>query len=177
MKCLVWIMVMFYSFFATQVAQAQELHGFNIDNGKLIWQMVFSSDKSMDEMTTEFRQSKAIQQLESSGYILTGKLINLDVDYKGAGFSWTATPDYVLFNDVSTFFSVEFEEGRYRVTVDQVYLKEKNTDPQTGIRVTLLSTHVLKKGRYKSSFKKSGAELYNYTFSQLFEPRVENKEW
>ena len=87
MKCLVWIMVVFYSLLAAHDVQAQELHGFNIDNGKLIWQRVFRTDKSMDEMSIEFRRSKAIQHLEASGEMLTGKLSKTDVNYKGAGFS------------------------------------------------------------------------------------------
>ncbi len=177
MKCLAWIVV---TFFSLLTAQAQDLHGFKIENGKLIWQKVYRSDKSMDDLANYFNRSIAIQNLKVSGELLTGRLSKTEIYYKGAGFSWTSTPDYVLFYDVSAFFTIDFKEGRYRITIDQIYITQKKRDPNTGrIEVTLLSTHVLKKNKYRSNFIKAGAEIFDFTFSKYFEVRAgdDDKEW
>lgn len=149
---------------------AQENNNFKIENGALIWQKVYESKFSPEDISNQLKSKGVVKHVNLSNNMLTGD-INTQANYKGAGFREMNIPMFVPRNDISCSVTINFKEGRYRVTLRNFKLIANTEDPLTEIGETsTLETYALKKRNtaFKDNFLGAPSQIYNYTFNNIF---------
>lgn len=166
MKALLTTLITFLFFNVS----AQENNNFKIENGALIWQKVYESKFSPEDISNQLKSKGVVKHVNLSNNMLTGD-INTQANYKGAGFREMNIPMFVPRNDISCSVTINFKEGRYRVTLRNFKLIANTEDPLTEIGETsTLETYALKKRNtaFKDNFLGAPSQIYNYTFNNIF---------
>ena len=102
---------------------AQETSNFTIIDGtKLIWQKVYETKLSEQELLNTLINSGNFTDILSVDGKTTFNVNRAKVDYESAGYTRMDIPIYVSANDLSCFVTVQVKEGRYRVTVERISL-------------------------------------------------------
>jgi hypothetical protein len=152
---------------------------FTIENREVIWQQVFETKLSFNELKYQIKNNAIFDKLEIDSSKLFGELKQLNADYKGAGFSEGLTPIYITRSHINAFATIEFKEGKYRVTVRKIVLTQAYDDAlsKQGEK-TNIETYAVKNGKLAASFKKTPSTVLNFTFNNLFEVKQEKKnDW
>lgn len=161
-------------------AFCQKDNNFKIENGALIWQKVYESKLSPEGISNQLKSKGVVKHVGLSNNMLTGD-INTQANYKGAGFREMNIPMFVPRNDISCSVTINFKEGRYRVTLRNFKLIANTEDPLTEIGETsTLETYALKKRNtaFKDNFLGAPSQIYNYTFNNIFLIKdTENDNW
>lgn len=162
---------------------------FEVQDGELIWQKVFETDLSTDQIQQQLKQKGHFKTESEDDKELHFSIPRSIIDYKGAGYKKFGSPAYLVMNDFQAFALVQIKESKYRVTVKNIVLI-KNEDYDTnidGVNVSLsqagqmenLKEFAVKKtGEFRNQFKKTGSKVFNYTFNKMFEIKeVGNDDW
>ena len=149
----------------------QETSNFKIENRDLVWQFIFETDLSQEELKQELSTKGIWESFEKVGDDLIGICSGMDADFKGAGYSEMSVPMYVARMSMDFHSLIQFKDGRYRVTITNIKLVQKYDDPLTkqGQVISLSDFAVNKKGDFKTMFLKKPSEIYNYTFISSLE--------
>ena len=75
--------ILYYSF--KSYSQDLEWENFKLEEGNLIWEKVYETELSSDEILKSFKISGIIKDIDTLGNSITGTIKNLDLDYKGFG--------------------------------------------------------------------------------------------
>lgn len=158
---------------------AQE--NFKIDNGSLIWQKVYQTTLSTEATVKQLKSDGNIKNISLSDHLFTGEL-DIPADYKNAGFSLMSTPMYIARNNIVCSVTIDFKDGRYRITLRNIRLKATAEDSQTKIGETVnLDLYALRKKNteFKAKFLNVPNKIYDYTFNHIFEPKekTDNDNW
>ena len=156
-----------------------ETDNFEIENGKLIWQKVYETELTNEQLKERIKNSGNFKNLELSENGIIAEITNLSIDYKGYGSSEMSTPIYVARNSLNSFVQIEFKENRYRVTIKNIKLTQKYEDALSNQgEMTDLEVFALKKRNteFKSSFLKKPSKIINFTFEKLTEFKVKAKD-
>ena len=153
----------------------QEKHNFKIENNQLEWQKVFESELIMTDIEKILKSKGVFKNIMSEEEQISGEIENISADYQGAGKrSWT-TSFYVQNSSISGAFYIEFKDGRYRVTLNDINLKTINDLSGNGVSVMSanavqpLSNFALKKGNFRKGFLRADAKTFEITFTNLFD--------
>lgn len=160
----------------------QENENFQIINGGLIWQKVFNTKMTKEDMITTIKKSGLIEIVEIKNDQLIGHFRKVTLDYRGFGSSEMSTPIYISRNFLNTFVIIEFKENRYRVTIKNMQLIQSFDDNTSNFKETTeLEFYALRKRNteFKKAFLKKPARIINYTFNKLlnFEKKVTEDKW
>ena len=149
----------------------QETSNFKIENRDLVWQFIFETDLSQEELKQELSTKGIWESFEKVGDDLIGICSGMDADFKGAGYSEMSVPMYVARMSMDFHSLIQLKDGRYRVTITNIKLVQKYDDPLTkqGQVISLSDFAVNKKGDFKTMFLKKPSEIYNYTFISSLE--------
>ena len=163
------------------VFNQSETNNFKIDNGKLVWQKVYETELTKNELIGELKSSGNFKNIEENENGILTEIENLSLDFKGYGSSEMSTPMYIARNSVNSFVQIEFKEKRYRVTIKNIKLTRKYDDAlsEQG-EITDIEVFALKKRntKFKSSFLKKPAKIINFTFEQITElKKTEKDKW
>ena len=85
------------------------------------------------------------------------------------------TSIYVQNSTFTGQFQLEFKEGKYRVTMNGINLKNSNNLSGSGISIMSansiqpLSNYAVKNSQFRKGYLKSDAKIYDYTFSNVFD--------
>lgn len=164
-KNIILITTLFFSYSAT--AQEQPTHSFKIENGRLIWQKVYTSGTTPADIVAAIRDKGVVKDIEFNDNLLTGTL-SCPTKVKDAGFSPMNVPIYTRY-DVTGTVSVQFKDGRYRVSLRNIVIVSDQVhdllDPTTE-----LDQFALKKDKsaFKPGFLKAPCAIYEYTFNEVF---------
>lgn len=175
MKSLFTILISVTFFFSLS---AQEANNFKIEHGSLIWQQVYETTLPANDIIKYLKSAGVVRNIELSENIATGT-IDMPINYKSAGYSEMNIPMYIPRNNIVCTATIEFKEGRYRVTLKNLNLKATMEDPMTKIgEISPLETFALKKKNsvFREAFFKTPNTIYNYTFSQVFEMKNSNND-
>lgn len=176
MKKKIFTITLFLTFFGV-FSQNLELNNFKIENNNLIWQKIYETHYTKTELIDHFKKSGKILDIEITENDLTGRLKNLDLDYKGFGKSEMSTAIYISRNFLSSFVLIEFKDGKYRVTLKDLKLAQKYSDALSNEgEISELKDYAVKSNNsdYKNGFKKEPSEILNFTFNKVFE-NIERK--
>lgn len=161
---------------------AQETSNFTIiDGDKLIWQKVYETKLSEEELLNTLINSGNFTDIVTIDGKTTFNVNRINVDYESAGYSRMDIPIYVSANDLSCFVTIQVKEGRYRVTAEKISLVSHTTG---GLYVegetTPIETHAVKRGGYTNHFNKSPKIIYDKCLTDLFvikEKAYINEDW
>lgn len=129
-------------------------HFFAAD-GKLVWQKVYRSDLNLEDIMNTLYNSGSVSDIGSADGIITCRIPLTPIDFEGAGFSRGAIPMYFVLNDMTAFVTIQIKDGRYRVTVDDIYLVSNmaTTLGEAGEK-TSLAVYAIKKGQPSKHLQK-----------------------
>jgi hypothetical protein len=116
-------------------------------------------------------------ELNESGII--AEINNLTLDFKGYGSSEMSTPMYIARNSVNSFVQIEFKDSKYRVSIKNIKLIQNYDDALSSQgEMTDLEVFALKKRNteFKSSFLKKPSKIINFTFENITEFKVKEKD-
>ena len=157
--------------FVTSYGQ-ETVNNFQADNSEIVWQRVFETSLTFEELTEKVKDSGLLDKIEISNNKISGDLKAIDADFKGAGFTEMGTPMYISRSHITGYTILEFKDGKYRVTLKKMELTQKYSDPLTKQgEITKLEFFGLKNGKNEmtNAFKKSPSLILNHTFTKKFE--------
>lgn len=165
----------------SQSVFGQETSNFKIENRDLVWQFIFETDLSQEELKQELSTKGIWESFEKVGEDLIGICSGMDADFKGAGYSEMSVPIYVARKSINFHSLIQFKDGRYRVTISNIKLIQKYDDGLTkqGVVWALSEIAVNKNGSFRKGFLKKPSEIYNYTFMNSLEiqQNEDREEW
>jgi hypothetical protein len=167
----------------TTISYGQEnVNNFIIDNSELVWQKVFETSMTFEELKEKIKDSGLFEKVEISDNKLSGEIKPFSADFNGAGFSEMSAPIYIARSTLSGFIIIEYKENKYRVTLKKILLTQKYTDPLTNQgETTQLEFFGLKNNMYEMTnyFKKSPSYILDYTLTKKFDFKDSTikKEW
>lgn len=129
---------------------------FKVSDNSLVWQKVYNSELSAEGIMNALYNSGAVADIGLADGVITCQIPATPIDFEGAGFSRGAIPMYIPLNDLAAFATIQIKDGRYRVTVDNLYLIS-NMDTALGRagEKTSLSFYGVKNGQ-------PSRQLYKY---------------
>lgn len=162
-------------------SQELEFENFNLEDGNLVWQKVYETELSNDEIIKSFKTSGIVKDLENLENSLTGTIENLDLDYKGFGKTEMNTAMYISRSYFKSFVLIELKEGRYRITLKEMKLVQKYSDGlnEEG-EISELKDYAVKNNNsdFRKSFKKAPSGILNFTFDKVFKIKKKKKsDW
>lgn len=165
----VFFMLMFLPFVGIGQEQCKN---FKSSDNDLIWQKVYKTDLSQEDLKTYFIRGGFFENLKEREFELTGDLKTFDIDYKEHGGSGASTPIYIRDSYFSAFAVIVMKEGRYRVTLRRIKHIDKSGNH------TYLKMNALKKGSaFKDLFKGLASEILNSSFRAQFKVKKLDDEW
>lgn len=146
---------------------------FFVENKILNWSCIYESSKSIDEVKNIFNKSGKILIEKESSNSFSGIIKDFVMDYKGAGSSFMSTPGYLNeSNKYNANFLVEFKEGKYKVTVNNIRLKglELSFGVVTDNGIENIEQYALKSNLIdlKPRFIGRESNIINHSFYDLF---------
>jgi hypothetical protein len=162
-------------------SQDLEFENFKLEDGNLIWQKVYQTKLSNDEIIKFFKTSGIIKDSKNLENSLTGTIENLDLDFKGFGIKEMNTPVYISRNFFKSFVLIELKDGRYRITLKEMKLVKKYSDilsEEGEIKELKYYAIMNSKKDFTNSFKKSPSGILNFTFDKIFGIKKKKKsDW
>ena len=145
------------------------LNNFKIQNGEVIWQNIYETNLSPQELIKRIKSSGLLEGIEGDSLELTGQLRQLDANYKAAGYSELLTPIYIARSHINGFVVIDFKGKKYRVVLKKIVLTQIYDDglSKQGEKSNL-EDYSIKNGLFKNAFKKSPSIILNYTFTNAF---------
>lgn len=165
-----YILVLITLFFALNSFAQAEAENFYLVDGKISWQKSYVTDKGKEEVLTYFENSNIFKKVVIENGQIIGKLKNHATDPNKTGES--NVPDIVNKTDFIGDVVIRYrsKEKDYVVQFTSLkvvgrgdYLKKKEEQP--------FENHFVSKstGKYRPGFLKSPKEVYNLTFTPIFE--------
>lgn len=175
------VFLVLMALFATATINAQTNNFAVSDDGKLIWQRVFDSQASYQDIYNLVLNSGSFTDIVDNDGVITCRIPQTMVDFKSMGFSRGNIPIYVATNDFTGFATIQVKEGRYRVTVEKiVMICNENGLSKVGDE-TPLDTWGVRRGNLTNGFLGNPSDIYNQFLTNLFTMKqksfLENDEW
>ena len=176
MKKLLFILI---AIIIANLCYSQDSKNFKIADGEVIWQKIYESKDNIDQIIKRLKTGGILKNIELLDNSLTATIEDLDADYKGAGFSRGVTPMFLIANKITCSVTIDFKEGRSRITLKHMKLKNLIETPLSKIgEIEPIETYALKKKNtiFKTVFLGDPATILNHTFNKIFEKKESEKE-
>lgn len=150
------------------------------DNGKLIWQKVFDTTMSADDIYTTLINDGRFVDIQNNGGAITCRIPNTTIDVTEYGYSRGSVAMYVVLYDLTGFATIQVKDGRYRVTVeDFTMVCNTNGTSRIGDR-TPLDTWAVRGSALSKGFSKAPSAIYDAFLTEKFTLKPKsyiNDEW
>lgn len=142
------------------------------ENGKVYWQKVFEDSRSAESVLTSIMASGSFSGLLESEGQASFHIDQRPVDVVALGYKRMLVPIYTATYDFSGQATIQFQEGRYRVTVQDIILS--NSDGTQPIESWAVSRGMMTRG-----FTTIPSELYDKFLTGLFGPSISplDEDW
>ena len=155
------------------IAQEKDAYNFSIKEGDVIWQKVYSTTLTRDEVFNVIKTNGALTDIMETDQVLTGNLVERVAEYTSLGYKRGAVPIF-LNHLLGGFVKVEMRDGRYRVTVSKMYRIDDSTPRRERTDFTF---YVNKKGEFRL-FPETARIIYDANFNKMFEIKdVIEEDW
>ena len=111
-------LILIIAIFMANLCHAQDSKNFKIIDGEVVWQKVYESKDSINQITKRLKIDGILKNIELVDSVLTAIIENLDADYKGAGFGRGVTPMFLISDKITCSVTIDFKEGKYRATIN-----------------------------------------------------------
>ncbi|MFT4736111.1 MAG: hypothetical protein ACI8QD_001317 [Cyclobacteriaceae bacterium] len=158
----------------TQAQSEEDVSNFLVEGNNITWQKTFVTiltEAQMAEKVAEMMlfESKDINKSDK----IIGTVKPIQHNYIKAGYSEKSAEKYVVEKDSYGALKIEFQEGKYRVTLADIQLKQRfsTRKSQRGENTRLMEfAYDAKKGVWDQNFIQSGsAKILNETFLEKFD--------
>lgn len=142
------------------------------ENGKIYWQKVFEDSRSAESVVTSIMASGSFSRLLESEGQASFHIDQRPVDVVALGYKRMSVPIYTSTYDFSGQATIQFQEGRYRVTVQDIILSNSDgTQP--------IETWAVSRGMMTRGFSTVPSELYDRYLTGLFGPSTSplDEDW
>lgn len=151
----------------SQLAVAQ-IRNFGVtDSGKIYWQKVFEDSRSEDDIISAALTTGSFSGLIENGGQVSYHMDPRPVDVVSLGYKRMSVPIYVSTYDFSGQVTLQFQEGRYRVTVTDIILiktEEGSSEP--------VETWAVSRGQISRNFSGVPSEIYDKYLTGMFSPQT-----
>lgn len=142
------------------------------ENGRIYWQKVFEDSRSAESVLTSIMASGSFSGLLESEGQASFHIDHRPVDVVALGYKRMMVPIYTATYDFSGQATLQFQEGRYRVTVQDIILSNSDgTQP--------IETWAVSRGMMTRGFSTIPSELYDKFLTGLFGPSISplDEDW
>ena len=80
-----------------------ETDNFEIENGLVLWQKVYETDLTKEELIKQIKSSGKFENISKNEESLSAEINQLSMDFKGYGISEMSTPMYVSRSYIKAF--------------------------------------------------------------------------
>lgn len=168
---IIFTLITAFCLLSASVMKAQNTCGnFSVtDTGNIIWQKIYDTEMSYDDIITTIINSGSFTDIVETDSAITLRLPRTAVDFKSMGYARGNVPLYVSGTDFSCFVTIQVKDGRYRVTVENIVLIEATSgglfiegheDP--------LEMFAVKKGAFAKHFETAPSAIYDQFLSDKF---------
>lgn len=142
-----------------------QVHNFNIsDSGKIYWQKVFEDGRSSEAVISSILSSGSFSGVVEGEDRISFHIDPRPIDVTTLGYRRMAVPMYTVNYDFSGQATIQFQEGRYRVTVlDIMLIDSEGTEP--------IETWAASRGQISRGFSSTPSEIYDKYLSGIFGPQ------
>ena len=171
-----WLLLLLFAP-AVLFAQSGPLGYFQIAEGRVIWQSVYSTSLNSEEAARRLT-IEGFRVVDVTDSMVTFYCDGLRVFPEDYGYSRGETPMYVTGCDLVFRGFIQLKDGRYRVTLDRFRLMDNiSAGGFSAGSVKPMEWTVLSGNDFASGFKKIPARIYNqllYRTFSLFNPEASN---
>lgn len=164
-------------------ANAYAQHNFQItENAKVIWQKVYESSANIDQLQEMLFNSGKFNDIAVLNDKITCWLNETPIDYAQAGYNSSQISMLVRDNNIKCFATIQFKEGRYRVTLEQVQFIHRFDSSlfKQGEVSYLENSAINRKGAFNKMVEGNTLVVLDAVFTPMFEysqPSHLNDEW
>lgn len=157
----------------TVVLNAQ--HDFKIESNDLYWQKVYESDLTKEDILTALKTSGKFENVESIGNSIVADILKFPLDLGGR--SRMNFPIYMTTSNFIGKVTIDFKDGRYRVTVRNIQLLEIMSNMRMAIDMQKLEVYATKGNEFKPRFERNDVNVFQDNFESLFELSAVDSDW
>ncbi len=155
-------------------AQEEELQYMKVDGNNITWQKVYASVLTVEQMKEKFMELDIFESIDSEKDVrIAGTSRVIENDYLSNGLSEKTAEKYLVERDTYGTLIVDFDEGKYRVTLKNIQLKQRFDTRKTprGSNARLMEyAYDGKKMRWNPDFVANGsAKVINQTLIEAFD--------
>lgn len=166
---------------ATLTMNAQ-VNNFSVtESGKLIWQKVYDTNASYDDIYNLVQNNGSFADIKGGDGMITFSIKPTPVDFESMGYNRGTIAIYVSSYDFSGFATIQVKDGRYRVTVEKIrMIRTITTSVGRAGDETPLETWAVRGTSLASAFSKTPSTIYNQFLTDLFTMRAKSyldNEW
>lgn len=171
MKSLYTVIFTLFSVFA--FGQEEELEFMQVDGNNITWQKVYASVLTPEQMKEKFMELNLFENVDSDKpERIVGNSIDIENDFLANGYSEKTAPKYLVSKDLMGTLIVDFNEGKYRVTLKNIQLKQRygtKKSPKGSVNRLMEYAYNGKKMRWEPDFViGGGAKIVNQTLLNTF---------
>jgi hypothetical protein len=146
-----------------------------VDNSKIIWQKVFTSE--IDDLQNTFKKevisNLKLENLQEIDNLISFSVKEENVDFKRYGGSWGSTAIFLQYPQ-SFLVVIDFKNKKYRVTIKSIEVDFTSANLGTNN----LEDIILSKGKFKNNEStKKNLSYYHRHFTDKFTIKVKNDDW
>ncbi len=166
------IKALFFSLFSTMLFSVNTLETdhFSISDRQVIWQKVFETTLTKDQVIQNIRYSGNFNNISVHGDYLTADIPMLSIDHDGYESSIDdKAPAFAAFYHVKAYAIIEFKQGKYRITLKSIKLTPRIISGDSSNRIFDLASIAIgnDNDQFKANFFKRRSKILNHTFLQL----------
>lgn len=160
-----------------------QIENFSVANRQITWQKIFSTELKFEELGSTLENNGLFYDIIKDDNSIRFKFKDHKIDYKGFGKTLMSTPNYIAGGQYAGNGIVDYKDGKYRVTINNINYIYTSLDLSFGMSQSkfLLEDGTLKKGT--DDFNKrftTDAPIFDYSFSNLFKfekYKTKNDDW
>ena len=154
-------------------AQEKDAYNFSTKEGDVIWQKVYSTTLTKDEVFNAIKTSGNLTDITEADQVLSGNLVERVAEYSSLGYKRGSVPIFVN-HLLGGYVKVEMRDGRYRVTVSKMYRIDDSTPRRERTDFTF---YVNRKGELRL-FPETARIIFDANFNKMFEIKdVAEEDW
>jgi hypothetical protein len=150
---------------------------FSLTEEKVIWQKVYETKKSKEELIAHFENSELFRvvKVEEDQIFATLKPQAIDKDDKE--IAGTLPPQLTVKTNYTGTVIIGLKDDKYRVTFNDIFLVGNGELIKKGETQPFEKHYVNKDGKaFRNSFKKKPSVIYNAAFNNTFQLEAPKKE-
>lgn len=151
--------------------ELHEQYHLSLHDGQLIWQKVYDTDMTFEQLSQAVKASGRFDNIEIGSDVIHAELEYQSPLFQSLGYEIGFVPIYVSRNDIGGNATIQYKEGKYRVSMTDINYYQNEDDPfdkMGTIRDIEYYIYKEKKGKIRKAFNEKAQHITSYTLDQSF---------